>query len=171
MARKLSIIVIVFLVCASLAHAQDTHRFGAGIHYWRTVDSIDVANIEESGKVYVFSYQYCPSMLAKLELDVEVFPNEIPGINETVYAPQVLGILGGGIYAGLGIGSFYADGEFSDKPFYILRAGLDWEILPNIHADLNVNYHFTDFNDIKTVKEDVDTDTITIGAAIRLAMF
>ena len=171
MIKKLAVIIIACLICVSFAQAQDTHRFGAGIHYWRAVDSIDVDNIEESGRVYIFSYQYCPTVLAKLELDVEVFPNELPGIDETVYAPQILGILGGGIYAGLGIGSMYADGEFADDPFYILRAGIDWEILPNIHADINLNYHFNDFSNIKTVKEDVDTDTITFGAAIRLAMF
>lgn len=34
-------------------------------------------------------------------------------------------IVGGSIYGGAGVGTLYADGDFSD-PFYFFRAGLDW---------------------------------------------
>ena len=62
---------------------------------------------------------------------------------------------------------FYTDGEFSDDPFFVLRAGFDIEVLPSLRLDLNANYHFTDFESISTVDEDVDTDTITLGAMVR----
>jgi hypothetical protein len=151
------------------AWAGEKHRIGAGLHYWRTVDDIDVDSIDENGMAYLVTYQYVPAGILRAEIDLEIFPEDFGGSDEAVYAPQALLIVGGGLYAGLGIGVFYSDGDFAEDPFYILRAGLNLELLPNIFVDINGNYHFTDFDDLKDVSDKVDTDTITLGAAVRLA--
>lgn len=147
------------------------HRIGGGAHYWRTIDDIDNVDNEEfdeDGLAYLASYQYVPGSFFKLELDLEIFPDGIGGTGDTVLAPQAFALLGSGIYGGLGIGAFYTDSDFGEDPFYVVRAGIDLELLPALRLDINANYHFTDFDSIKTIDQDVDTDTITLGAMLRL---
>ena len=146
------------------------HRFGAGIHYWRTIDDVNVDEFDEDGMAWTFSYQLRPAPLLGIELAVEALPDGYGGGAEEVYSPQAYLIVGKGIYAGLGVGGFYTDGDFQDDTFYALRAGLELELLPNVLLDVNANYRFTEWDDIKTVEEDVDTDTITLGAAVRLEL-
>jgi hypothetical protein len=76
--------------------------------------------------------------------------------------------VGAGLYGGLGIGTLYADGNFSDNPFFILRAGIDLDLLPRVHVDVNANYHFAEWDGINEVDERLDSDTITLGAAVRV---
>jgi hypothetical protein len=142
------------------------HRIGLGGHYWKTVDDIDISHIDEDGIALVVSYQYKPSLLG-LQLDVEIADEQLTGLDETVYSPQVFLIAGGLVYGGLGIGVRYADGEFSDEPFYALKAGLDFELLPRIHLDINANYRFENW-DTDEVEEDIDTDTVTLGLIGRI---
>ena len=148
------------------------HRMGGGAHYWRTIDDLeeDDFDIDEDGVAYLASYQYVAASMLKLEIDLEIFPEDFGGSDEVVYAPQVLALLGAGIYGGIGIGTFYVDDEFADDPFYSLRAGIDLEVLPSVRLDINANYTFTDFDSIKTVDQDVDTDTITLGAMLRIEL-
>ena len=141
------------------------------MHYWRTVDDIDTTReVDEDGLAYLASYQFVPSSYFKIELDLEVFPEDFGLADDTVFSPQAYALLGSGIYGGLGIGTLISDGEYADDPFFALRVGFDLEILPSLRLDLNANYHFTDFDNIKTIDEDVDTDTITLGAMLRLVL-
>jgi hypothetical protein len=165
--------LMVFAVAGVLAGVPalaGSHQIGGGVHYWKAVDDIDVDDVDEDGFSYVASYRYKPAMLLALQAEVEVFPDNFLGIEEKVYAPQAMLILGSGIYAGLGVGAYYFDGDFADEPFYILRAGLDLEVLPRVHLDLNGNYYFSDFDDLSDLEENVNSDTITLGAALRLEL-
>jgi hypothetical protein len=152
------------------AEAEVHHRIGGGVHYWTALDDIDVDDVDESGFAYVISYQLRPASLIKFGVDLEILPEEFGGAPDPVYAPQAYVIIGAGIYAGLGIGGYYTDGEFAEDPFYTLRAGLDFCILPKFYLDINVNYRFEEWDDIKTVDEDVSSDTLTLGAALRLEL-
>ncbi|HSO67327.1 MAG TPA: hypothetical protein VLP30_05670, partial [Desulfatirhabdiaceae bacterium] len=76
-------------------------------------------------------------------------------------------IIGSSLYAGLGIGIWYADDKFMEEPFYALRAGVDLEILPSVYLDINGNYRFNNWN-YEEIKEDIDGDTITLGAIVRI---
>ena len=142
------------------------HRLGIGGHYWTAVDDIDISEIDEDGFAMVVSYQYKPSLFG-FQFDVEIADEQLTGQNETVYSPQAFLIVGGLVYGGLGIGTHYADGDFADEPFYALKAGLDFELLPHIHLDINANYRFEDF-DVEAVEEDIDTDTVTLGLVGRI---
>jgi len=172
MMKKLCVaLALVALVgTVSSVNADVHHRIGGGVHYWIAMDDIDVDDVEEDGLAYVVSYQLRPASLIKFGIDVEMLPEEFGGSEEAVFAPQAYVIIGGGIYAGLGIGGYYTDGEFAEDPFYNLRAGLDFCLLPFIYIDINANYRFEEWDDIKTVDEDISTDTITLGAAIRLQL-
>ncbi len=166
---KKSIILTVLLFgiwsFCSPAYAGN-HRLGLGGHYWKSIDDIDVSDINEDGFAMVVSYQYKPTLFG-FQFDVEIADEQLTGKSKAVYSPQAFLIVGGLVYGGLGIGTHYSDGDFADKPFYALKAGLDFELLPRIHLDINANYRFDNW-DINEVTEDVDTDTVTLGLVGRI---
>ena len=168
----------VMLTCGLMAGAvlaapaaSERHRIGGGVHYWRTVEELDAADfdVDEDGIAWLVSYQYLAGEYFKLELDVEFLPADFVGIQDDTLAPQAFALLGAGLYGGLGVGTFYTDSNFADDPFYVIRAGFDIEVLPAVRLDINANYHFADFDSISDVDDNVDTDTVTLGAMLRIA--
>ena len=159
---------LAVLTSASAALAG-AHRFGVGANYWKTIDNLEVedaTNIDETGLSWLASYQYAPAGLFKLEIDLEYYP-ELAG-EKTLWSPEAFVLVGGTIYAGAGVGIYYSDGIFNNSPFFMLRAGLDFAILPFLSLDINANYRFNDWNSLDT--SDLDTDTIRLGAAVRFSM-
>lgn len=143
-------------------------RLGLGANYWKSIDDLDADEFDEDGLSLIASVQFELAEISKIEIAVERFEEGFGGSPDDVYAPQAFFILGSTIYAGAGIGGYYVDGDFLDDPFYALRAGLDLELLPNLHLDINVNYRFENWDQVND--EDIDEDTITLGAAVRLAI-
>lgn len=166
----LTLVLTLSLLAATSATAEIKHRFGVGAHYWTALDDIDVDDVKEDGFAYLVTYQLRPASLIKFGLDVEMLPEEFGGAEENVYAPQAYVILGNTIYAGLGIGTYFTDGEFADDPFFNLRAGLDLHLLPFIYLDINANYRFEEWDSIKNLDDDISSDTITLGAAVRIEL-
>jgi len=171
--RKTLVVAVVAVGLAVLTSASavqaGSHRLGVGANYWKTVDSIemaDVTNFDETGLSWLASYQYAPEGLFKLEVDLEYYP-ELAG-EKTLWSPEAFVLFGGTIYAGAGVGIYYSDGVFNNSPFFMLRAGLDIAILPFLSLDINANYRFNDWGSFDT--SDLDTDTIRLGAAIRFAL-
>ncbi len=160
---------IAIVSSAAFGQEQGNHRIGGGAHYWRTIDQIkDDKSFDSDGLSWLVSYQYAFSLL-KIELGAEIFPNGYYGSKEVTVSPQAFIGLSTIIYAALGIGTAIAsdlDQTFAD-PFFIAKAGLDLEILPNIRLDLNVNYYFTSFDG--DAWDHLDTDTITLGGQVRFA--
>ncbi|MGA0369287.1 MAG: hypothetical protein ACO3N7_07540 [Kiritimatiellia bacterium] len=165
MRAKFCLLLLSFLSFISLPlFSQATHSIGIGAHYWRVIDDLEVDNFEESGLSYLGVYRYDGGLLA-LQTELEVFPSDFGASTEQVYSPQVLAILGDGIYAAIGAGILYSDGEFADKPYYLLRAGLNIIAFGPLTLDINANYLFTDFDNLSS--SDIDSDTITLGAMLR----
>ncbi len=171
MRNSLIAIALLGLVAGSAAPAQaGEHRLGFGFHYWKTVDELQdegFDDIDDSGLSEVFSYQYLPSPVLRWEIDVEYFDKGFGGATESAYSPQIFLLFGRGIYAGLGIGAIYSSGLADDwsDPFYAARAGFDLLLLPKIHLDINANYQFDAWKQL----DDVDTDTLTLGAIARFS--
>jgi len=169
--RTLTALVLTLsLLAATSSTAEIKHRFGVGAHYWTALDDIDVDDVKEDGFAYLVSYQLRPASLIKFGIDVEMLPKDFGGSDKNVYAPQAYVILGNTIYAGLGVGTYYTDGDFSKDAFFNIRAGLDLCLLPFIYLDINANYRFENWDDIKTLDEDISSDTITLGAAVRIEL-
>lgn len=146
-----------------------THRLGVGANYWKTVNNIDAkdfTDIDESGLSWLASYQYVPEGIFKFEVDLEYFPSI--GGEKKFWSPEAFVLVGGTLYAGAGIGVYYDGDIFSDTPFFMLRAGIDFAILPFLFLDINANYRFNDWDTLD--KSNIDTDTIRLGAALRFAM-
>jgi hypothetical protein len=164
----LTLAVVVFLSSWASEARAEGQSIGGGVHYWIALDDIDVDDIDEDGVAWVISYQRQVSDLLTLELDVEILPDDFAGADGTVLAPQAYLLLGAAIYGGVGIGIYHADDEFADDPFFVARAGIKLEILPDVMLDVSGNYRFTEWDD--SVTADIDTDTVTIAATARLAL-
>ncbi len=159
--------MLVFLAHAS--QAQPENRLGLAVHYWKTIDKIEVDNIDENGVAWIITYQRVSGSLITLEADLEFLPRGYAASEHRVTAPQVYAIAGRGVYGGLGLGIYYSDGDFADKPFFALRAGVNFEIMPALYLDINANYRFDEW-DLGQVQENIDTDTMTLGAAVRMRL-
>lgn len=148
------------------AVAGSDHRLGAGAHYWVTLDDIDVNDVDENGYSFIFSYQNIRADFFKFEADLGLLKEGYAGADTTVWSPQAYFLVGKGLYAGAGVGINYSDGDFAKNPFYALRVGFDLELLPSIFLDLNANYRFENWN-FDLIKEDISTETVTLGAVVR----
>ena len=157
----------VFFVTQHTGWAASGHRLGVGAHYWRAVKDIDVSEVKKDGFSWLGTYQYKPGWLG-LELDVEWFEKGFGGADKDVFQPQAYLVLGKALYGAAGIGGYYSDGKFKEDPFFAFRVGLDLEVLPVLSVDINVNYRFEKWDDLSAEGKDIDTDTITLGAAARL---
>ena len=168
--RKTMLIIAMacglILALTMTSWAQGYHRVGGGIHYWIALDDIDEDNVDDNGFGILFSYQYRMAHFFTVEADLEFIDEGYAGSSETVISPQAFLLVGLGLYGGVGIGINYSDGDLADKPFYGLRVGFDFEILPAIFLDLHANYRFEQW-DFDEIKGDIDTDTITLGAIVR----
>jgi hypothetical protein len=161
------------MIC--LAYVPDAqaggNSIGVGAHYWKTLKNID-DEFDDNGVSYSLFYQRSIiPMFLKVEAGLEYYPDDFAYYSKATYAPQayVIGSLSI-FYAALGIGINYSDSEWADDPFYALRAGLDIPIIPTLlSVDINANYRFMEWDKIKNLDENLDTDVITLGAAVKLS--
>ena len=153
---------------ATPAEAAGSRRLGAGVNYWRTLDDVDVRDVDESGFSWHASAQWRGALLG-LQADLEWFDKNFGAAEKDVFAPQAYLLVGRTLYGAAGIGWYYSAGSFSRNPFYALRAGLDLELLPKLFLDIHANYRFEEWDDIRDDEKGVDTDTVTLGASVRIA--
>jgi hypothetical protein len=159
-------LVTVMMLGAVFGQAfADENRLGVGANYWVTIDDLD-SDVDDNGFSWLISYQR-RSGIFTIELDGELLPDRF---GETAFAPEIYLLVGGAIYAGAGIGIVYSDDSFADEPFFALRVGFDLEFLPGLHLDLSGNYRFNDTCDLKDDDADIDTDTVFLGAALRVEL-
>ena len=174
MKRHLTALLVAsfgLLWTASTGRAQEQERnnqLGVGAHYWTTVKNIDVNDVNKDGFSYLAMYQYHYGWVG-IEGDLEWFEKGFGGASQDMYQPQAYLILGKIIYAAAGIGGYYTNNKLADKPFYAFRVGLDIPLLPILHLDINANYRFENWDNLDTEGKRIDTDTVTLGVAARLA--
>jgi len=173
MCRKL-IYTTVALLLLSLPHTaggqtgwEMRNRFGVGVHYWRGIDDGGLNMVRDNGMAWIATYQFKAAPLLKLEADVEMYPRDLVSAETRLFAPQAALILGMGIYAGLGVGTYYSEGVYSSGPFFAMRSGLDLQVLPTAFLDLSLNYRSLDWRDLRHVTRSIGFDTISFAAAFR----
>ena len=111
---------------------------------------------------------FVPAGVVKLELDLEYFEAGFGGSTSEAFAPAAYVLVEWGLYGGVGVGvtiSDTLDDNVSD-PFYAARLGWDFQVLPRLHVDVHANYRANTFAEL----EDYDSDSITLGAALRVAL-
>jgi hypothetical protein len=167
MDRVFRVLIVTWALFGAMnGYSEGSHRLGAGVNYWTAISDINIDNIDDNGFSYVFSYQYKGEWLG-VGVDGEILPNRF---GQDSYAPQVYMLLGKAIYGGAGIGWIYSNDEFMDDPFFSFRVGLDLEVLPHIHLDIYGQYRFESTQDLENQTTDIDTDTVFLGAAVRIAL-
>jgi len=163
----IAVLILAVLFAASCtAPASAGQRIGAGFHYWTAVKNIDIRDVDQNGLSLIFSYQNQMMSIMTLELDLEMLGKGYAGADAEVLSPQAYLLVGKGEYGGAGIGVNKSGGSWSD-PFFGLRAGVDLELLPAIHLDINGNYRYETWN-FERIKGDVKTGNFTLGAIVRL---
>jgi len=165
--RTVWITVVTMMMALALAAPAmaGENRLGVGANYWVSVKDLD-SDVSRDGFSWLVSYQHRVGLFT-FEVDGELLPDRF---GETAVAPEAYILIGKAIYAGAGIGIIYTDGSFADEPFFALRAGLDLEFLPGLFLDISANYRFNDKADLHNSATDIDTDTIFLGAAVRIAL-
>ena len=168
MKQWLFLIVLLSMALTAGNSTAADHRIGGGINYWVTLEDIefDGEKFDKNGVAYLASYQYWPGLLG-LELALEFLPDRF---GESAIAPEAYILLGRSIYCGLGIGIIYSDGDFAADPFFALRAGFNLELVPGLYADIYGNYRFNDSVELQGQETNIDTDTVFLGAALRMSL-
>lgn len=163
------IMCIIALMAAGLlsaeAHAESTTRLGGGVNYWVALDDIDLDDVDEDGFSYLLSYQWRPGFLG-MQADLEYFDSRF---QNSAYAPAAYVVVGKGLYAAAGIGWVY-EKEWADDPFYALKVGLDLALTKRLYLDLGLSYRVEGGVDLGDALDKVDTDTLYLGAAIRIGL-
>ena len=164
---KTLLLALLFFSAAGTLQAQDhLHRLGLGVNYWVSVDDLDLDGVDNDGLSYVASYQYRPALLG-WEVALEFLPDRF---GENAVAPQAHLIVGQGVYAAAGAGWVYQDSAFADDPFFSLKAGLNFQILPGMFLDLSGNYRFNEKADLSDEDARISTDTVFLGLALRFSL-
>jgi len=167
--RRVSTLLVVLLALTGgfAVQAQAGHLLGGGVEYLRTVGDIaDDSEFDENAFGILASYQYRMSLL-KIEADVEWIP-DYGGTSNALIQPQAYALIGGLIYAGVGIGVGNFDGEWQSDPFYALRAGVDLS-LAGLDLDVFGVYRFQDAEIIKELGKS-DLDAVTFCALLRVKL-
>ena len=168
-------IVILGLGCilAGPSIAQAGRSIGAGLNYWHALKDIDFSEFDQDGVSWFVTYRSTGGHFIGWEANLELMPEGFMASPKKVYAPQAYALIRMVITGAVGIGWYYSDGEWADEPFYALRAGMEFPLLPKVTLDVTANYRFTKWGDLKDEEGDVkviDTDTIMLGAALRLGI-
>ncbi len=160
------IAALCVLFTASASRAE--FRLGGGIHYLKTVGDIKDAPEFDSSAFNIVASGQMTIPPFKFEGEVE-WVNDYGGSGESLLLPQAFVLFGGMLYGGVGIGTGYIDGEWFDKPFYALRAGVDIPLGP-VGIDINANYRFMNTSVFEDAGSE-DLDSITFGAIVRFKLF
>ncbi len=145
-------------------------EIGVGANYWYSIDEAKDHSFDRDGLGWMISSRIPLAKYIAIGLEVEQTPDNFIFLDEKLYLPAAYAILGDGIYLGIGAGTYYYDGDFYDEVWYALRAGIKIPVLTkNLVLDINVNYRVEDWDGIKEARDNVDSNTLMVGAALRLA--
>lgn len=167
--RAFFLALAMMLATSAMAGAAE-HRFGIGQLYWQSLGDIAEAGFDEDGTAPFFTYQYVPEGIFRLELDVEYYDGGIGDPDDNYgydLAPVAFVLVELGLYAGVGVGVTVANFPHSgvSDPFYAARLGWDFQLIPRLHFDVHASYRADTFKEL----EDYNQDSITLGAAVRIA--
>ena len=166
--RKCLLALAVAGLLGSGALAGDNFQIGVGANYWLALKNAVDDSFDKRGLGWMISSRYMATPVFGFGLDVERSPKNYIQFEKPIYSPAAYIIVGKGIYAALGIGTYYYDGKFVKDTFYAARAGLTMELIPRIVIDINANYRSEEWSKIKKVHREVSTDNVVMGAAIRV---
>ncbi len=165
---SLLLLGLALLLSTSPADAAE-HQLGLGLRYWAALSDIDDEglpdDIEDSGLAWVGSYLFDVEGPLKFAIELEYAGDGFGGSTSSAFTPQVLALVGGRFYGGVGIAMTLSSDFDNNKsdPFFVGRFGIDFAILPHMTLDINLNWQADAFNQI----DRVDSDALTLAAIVR----
>lgn len=160
-------LVLMIGVIALIATPASAARFGAGLHYLKTVgemsDAEDLDDFDENDFGFIGSLEFDAAMF-RIDTQLEVLP-DYAGTDEIMWQPQGYLLLGRTIYAGVGVGIGYLEPFGWQDPFFDLRAGVDIA-LAGIGLDIYASYRFQTAGDLESLTTD-DMNAVTLAAVAR----
>ena len=157
-------LLVLCAVLLTVAPADAQLRFGGGVHYLRALGDIkDAPDFDENALGFMGSVDFRVPLL-RIEGDVEFIPDYYNS-SELMIQPQAYGLLGSLLYGGVGLGIGHLGNFGWQKPFFALRAGVDF-MLGGLDLDVFASYRFQKADDLKTINED-SLNAITFAALIR----
>ncbi len=172
LAAALAAALVAALLAAapSAATAGESFEIGIGANYWYSIKEAKDKSFDRDGLGWMLTSRIFLSDFFSIGLEVEQTPEDFVFLEDKLYLPAAYALVGNVVYAGLGIGNYYYDGDFYGDIWYALRAGFKIPILSrSLVLDVNVNYRVEDWDKIKKARDDIDSDTLMVGAALRLA--
>jgi len=163
MRKWIALAVLVLAIAPAVRADGPAWRIGAGANYWKTLDDLD-GDFDDNGLSHLASFQFWPT-LAGLQADVEFLPDLF---GEDAIAPAAYLLAGKTLYAAAGVGRIYRDGAWAADPFFAFKAGLNLELAGFLFLDISGSYRFNGEIDLGDAAEAIDTDTVFLGAALRL---
>jgi hypothetical protein len=139
-------------------------KFGAGVHYMKTVGDVKDAEGFDSNAMNVLVAAKMGLGRITIEGDSEWSFN-YGGTDKTLWIPQAFAFLGKRMfYGGAGIGAGRLDGNWFDNPVYSLRAGAELSV-GRFGVDVNASYQFMSSKAIENASTD-DLDSVTFGGIL-----
>ncbi len=142
--------------------AEGASNFGLGVNYFTAIDDLS-SDIDKDGFSYFISYQYRPGLIG-FEANFEVLPDIY---NVDAITPSAYLIVGKTLYAAVGMGIMQYDGHWANDPYYGLKLGLNLSLTESIILDVFGKYQISSKVDIDNAIDNIDTDTIYLGGAVR----
>ena len=152
------------------ASAGDNFEIGVGANYWYSIKEAKDKSFDRDGLGWMLTSRIFLTDVFSIGLEVEQAPENFVFLEDKLYLPAAYALVGNVIYAGLGVGNYYYDGDFYGDVWYAVRAGFKIPLFsPGLMLDVNVNYRVEDWDKMKKAKAAIDSDTLMVGAALRLA--
>jgi len=139
--------------------ATDSHaKIGLGVHYHASLGEIkDDSDFDSDSIGFLGALAFGPALL-NFEVNVEYLPNAWGDYD--LVQPAAYAFIGKYIYGGLGIGVSHLNGEWSEDPYFDIRAGVKLLVF-----DMFASYRFVDFDDLGDMGDDLDS--LTFGAMLK----
>lgn len=151
------------------ARAQSQWSVGGGVHYLRNLGDITADGALDFNKNSVALVGSVKGSFGLLSVEPQVgYVFDWVGTNNSLWEPQIWGLIGGFIYGGAGIGIGYTDGDWLDDPFYAIRGGVDLP-LGGLELDAYATWRFQSSQDFKDLTGE-DLDSITFAALLRFLL-
>lgn len=160
---------LIALACvAALAiPARADSSLGFGLRGFRTVDSLEKPFKDTGMGGYVnWRSQWNDWFAGMVELDI--YEDGFAGSRDEVLAPQAFLVVGDSLYAAVGGGILFSDGNLADAPFLALRAGVQGALTTWFMFDVSLSYEYAQWDGVNEIDERFDSDTVVLGAGLRM---
>lgn len=166
MKKILVAVCVLFGLNAAAVRADSS--LGLGVRVFRATDDLP-HQFSETGLGGSISWRTYWTDLVGGQVEMDLYDDGYAGAPQEVVSPQAFLLVGREIYGGVGAGMLFSDGDFSDSPFLVLRAGYQKALEDWVSLDLNVSYEYAEWDGVNKFDESADSDMLVFGAGVRMA--